>query len=336
MPDCGSQVILCGLPIRFDTYRGCSHLCKYCFAQRKVELRNIKTNETVASLRAFIEGKRTQGTNWCDWSIPIHWGGLSDPFQPIEIKYKNSLECLKIFAETKYPFIVSTKGRLIVEPEYLNLIEKCNCVVQISAICNKYDKIETGAPPFDERLKMISILSKKVRRVIVRIQPYLTEAEHDVLENLPKFREAGAYGVIVEGMKFAKKKDGLVKVGGDFAYSKELLERHFKKIKEKAHDVGLKFYCGENRLRNLGDSMVCCGIDGLEGFKPNLYNLCNLINGDKTYPTERMQEKGTGKCFGALNQSAAGHRNIKDKSFNECMLEYYRDRKKYIHELFGK
>ena len=88
MPDCGSQVILCGLPIRFDTYRGCSHLCKYCFAQRKVELRNIKTNETVASLRAFIEGKRTQGTNWCDWSIPIHWGGLSDPFQPIEIKYK--------------------------------------------------------------------------------------------------------------------------------------------------------------------------------------------------------------------------------------------------------
>ena len=72
MPDCGSQVILCGLPIRFDTYRGCSHLCKYCFAQRKVELRNIKTNETAVSLRAFIEGKRTQDTNWCDWSIPIH------------------------------------------------------------------------------------------------------------------------------------------------------------------------------------------------------------------------------------------------------------------------
>lgn len=32
---CGSQIILCNLPVRFDTYRGCSHGCRYCFAQKK-------------------------------------------------------------------------------------------------------------------------------------------------------------------------------------------------------------------------------------------------------------------------------------------------------------
>ena len=26
---CGSQVILCNLPVRFDTYVGCSHGCRY-------------------------------------------------------------------------------------------------------------------------------------------------------------------------------------------------------------------------------------------------------------------------------------------------------------------
>ncbi len=31
MPECGSQVILCDLPVRMDTYKGCSHNCKYCF-----------------------------------------------------------------------------------------------------------------------------------------------------------------------------------------------------------------------------------------------------------------------------------------------------------------
>ena len=29
---CGSQIILCNLPVRFDTYRGCSHGCRYCYA----------------------------------------------------------------------------------------------------------------------------------------------------------------------------------------------------------------------------------------------------------------------------------------------------------------
>ena len=42
MPDCGSQVFLCDVPIRFDTYEGCSHDCKYCFASRKKSINVIK------------------------------------------------------------------------------------------------------------------------------------------------------------------------------------------------------------------------------------------------------------------------------------------------------
>lgn len=29
---CGSQAVLCEYPIRFDTFTGCSHGCKYCYA----------------------------------------------------------------------------------------------------------------------------------------------------------------------------------------------------------------------------------------------------------------------------------------------------------------
>ncbi len=81
---CGSQAILCNLPVRFDTYTGCSHGCKYCFARKKQQIEKISRDETAASLKSFIEGSRNDTTNWCDWNIPVHWGGMSDPFQPIE------------------------------------------------------------------------------------------------------------------------------------------------------------------------------------------------------------------------------------------------------------
>ena len=74
MPDCGSQVFLCDVPIRFDTYEGCSHDCKYCFASRKKSINVIKKGEGKESLINFINGKRTIKTNWADWDIPLHWG----------------------------------------------------------------------------------------------------------------------------------------------------------------------------------------------------------------------------------------------------------------------
>ena len=45
MPDCGSQIVLCDVPIRFDTYKGCSHGCKYCFVYRKYNISKIKKAE---------------------------------------------------------------------------------------------------------------------------------------------------------------------------------------------------------------------------------------------------------------------------------------------------
>ena len=108
MPDCGSQIVLCDVPIRFDTYKGCSHGCKYCFVYRKYDISKIKKAEGKEALISFIKDKRVQETSWCDWNIPLHWGGVSDTLQHIERKMRNSLECLKVFAQTKYPFIVST------------------------------------------------------------------------------------------------------------------------------------------------------------------------------------------------------------------------------------
>ena len=91
-------------------------------------------------------------------------------------------------------------------------------------VCSSYDKLEEGAPSFEERLEIARKVAPSVKRLIVRIQPYMHEVYGEVYENLEKFKAAGAYGVIVEGMKFASKRPGLVKVAGDYTYPKALIE----------------------------------------------------------------------------------------------------------------
>lgn len=262
-------------------------------------------------------------------------GGVSDPFQPVEKTLRASYECLKVFAETKYPFVVSTKGKLIADAEYLELLKQCNCVVQISLVCDKYDKLETGAPTFEERLEIIRKVAPNVKRVIVRIQPYMCEVFKDVYDNLAKFKDAGAYGVIVEGMKFAAKKDGLIKVGGDWTYSRQKIERDIIRLRDRAHELGLKFYSGENRTRKLGDSLTCCGIDGLEGFAPNAYNLNHIINREDVQPTEKMKETGTAECFKAIYQDTQSSGRLSKSSFDDEMKYLLMAKKKYVCETMG-
>ena len=335
MPKCGSQIVLCDLPVRFDTYRGCSHMCKYCFTQKKTDLAVVERGESQKALRDFIGGKRSKETNWCDWNIPLHWGGMSDPFQPAEREHKVSLECLKVFAETQYPFVVSTKGRLICEGEYLDLIKRCNCVVQISLVCPEFDQLEPGAPPFEERLEMVRTLAPH-KRVNVRMQPYMVEVHDSIMQSVRRIADAGAHGIVVEGMKFAKKKDGLVKVGGDWCYPIDDLRGRYDQIRKEAHRLGLRFYCGENRLRDMGDALCCCGIDGLEGFKGNAFNINNIMNGHAEEPTAAMLEKGTAGPFATLYQMAGISQRLRGLSFRDMMLSELANKTEFYREMFGK
>lgn len=336
MPKCGSQITICDLPVRFDTYKGCLHACSYCFVKLKYDITNIERSEGAGALRNFIEGKRDKTTAWCDWNIPIHWGGVSDPFQPIEKHFKYSLEALKVFAETKYPVVISTKGALSAEEPYLSLLGQCNVVMQFSLVSPQFDKLETGAPTFSERIDIIQKVSKQVKRVIVRIQPFVLETKNDILNQIPLYKEIGVFGVTIEGLKHKVKKTGLVKIGADWVYPLSRLKPVYEQIKNACHQNELKFYSAENRLRNLGDDLCCCGIDGLEGFIPNKYNLNHYVNDRENFtPSESMHLPGTSMCLKAIAQNTSSVEVFKTKSLAEMMNEAIKD-KGMISQLISK
>lgn len=327
MPQCGTQVVLCDVPIRFDTYRGCSHLCRYCFASKKQDLMGIETEETPKTLAAFIRGKRSKETRWCDWDIPLHWGGLSDPFQPIEQRYRNSFRCLEVFALTGYPFVFSTKGRLAGTPEYLDLFKRCNCAGQLSLLTRQAAlDLEPGAPTFNERLVIAERLAACVKRLIIRIQPYMPEFRLDILRQLTRYKEIGVYGVVVEGLKLSKPKwPCMERVAGDYCITRNVLVDHFQQIRSECHKVGLAFFCGENRLRSMGDSLCCCGVDGIDGWRVNRANLNHIYFEGTAEFAPAMQRKGSGDPFRSLKQETVRGRILSDNSYQENMLAYAKD-----------
>lgn len=315
----GSQVIHCNLPIRFDTYEGCSHRCTYCFATRKFDKAPTPLREALGALRRFIAGGRVRNTIWADWDIPLHWGGTSDGFQPVERQHRVSLKALRILAESRYPVVISTKGALIAEEEYTEALSCCNAVVQISLVSPRYDAIERGAPTHSQRLAMLPVLSRVARRVIVRVQPYCVGLMKDVAAFLPVFADAGVYGLTIEGLKTSKKKPGMIKVGADFCYTVDALRADFSALRSACDRHGLVFLCAENRLRRMGKSMNCCGTDGLEGFDDNRSNLNHISeNGDIAY-RETMLRPGSAAPFCALLQTTLSSRALSKCSYRDAM-----------------
>ena len=251
---------------------------------------------------------------------------MSDPFQPAEREYKASLPVLKKLVESGYPFVVSTKGTLPMEEPYFSLFKEANCVFQISMVSEKYDKIEQGAPSYKERLKMAEKMASSVKRVVIRVQPYIPEVHGDVARALKRYKEAGVYGVIFEGMKFTQrpKYKDLVKIGNDICFSEDILQPRFEEMKELCHKYGLVFLCGENRLRHMSDERCCCGIGGLDGFKGNESNVADIIGGMPKCFTDAQKKPGSAACYTVCGQSASYSAHLKGKSYEEETMRIVR------------
>lgn len=317
MPKCGWQVINCDLPIRIDSYAGCGFGCKYCneLIRRRRKSQEVVPFESVRAVKDFMAGKRTYMTSWCDWNIPLHWGGISDPFQPCELRYRRSYEILRAFKDFNYPVVISTKSNMLLRSEYKELLGS-NVVLQVSLVSPKYHVWEQ-APSFRDRLAMIMKLAGSVGRVIVRVQPYVPDVKDDVISYLSVYAASGVHGITIEGLQWPKYGYGMTEwLGNAVGFPAELLEEHYLEIAEACYDAGLAFYCAENRLRYLGDHPTCCGCDGMEGLQVNTVN-ANYLEWDFT---EKMEEPGTGAVFRSLCQTTDGARKYRYMSYKQALL----------------
>jgi len=273
-----SQNHICSVPVRMDTYNHCTFGCTYCFAN---EFRDHQPN-----LSGEIEKKINLSSN-PDRLIkrlpylegtPIHWGGMSDGFQPIEEIKRNSLKLMEHYNKIKYPIIISTKSTLLAEEPYFSLLKEGNYAIQVSIFgksCELYDK---GAPKYSERVEFIQKISSYVP-VIVRVQPYIVKFHNEVLEMIQELKEVGIKGITVEGIKRKEATKGFLRKSlSEYVYHPSFLFPYFRELREKCHQVGIQFFAAENLLRFMGDSLNCCGFEDIRGFEnSNTLNILQLF-----------------------------------------------------------
>jgi len=170
-----SPLCTCPKKFSFDPYTGCSHFCLYCYATSYISKFYFprRKKDLLKRLKRDLE------------KIPessiISISNSSDPYQPLEEKFKDFRNCLKIFQNFNFKILIVTKSDLVLRD--IDILKKLNCAVTITLTTLNQKiarKLESKAPLPERRLKTLEILAKEKIATGLRLDPifpFLTEGE---------------------------------------------------------------------------------------------------------------------------------------------------------------
>ena len=172
----GNEGDKCKHNVRLDTY-GCGreHDCKYCYAKSLLEFRGLwnPLNPSVANIFK-IRRKISTLTNEV-----IRLGGMTDCFQPIELKYKVTYRTIQALNERRIPYLIVTKSDIVAREEYLKLMDKDLAHIQVTITCfddDLYKKLdyEKASLP-SKRIEAVEKLQAEGFDVQLRLSPFIPE-----------------------------------------------------------------------------------------------------------------------------------------------------------------
>lgn len=297
-----SQFFFCGLPLRLDSYRGCAFQCSFCYARYRggnspddsVIPADPQTLSRVFN-RAFAD-QQPPGIigQFLHRRVPLHFGGMSDPFQPAELRHGVSRAFLTTLAHHEYPTVISTRATLIASEPYLSLLRQLrHVVVQFSFVSTRKDistRLEPHTPPPAQLLATMEKLAHHGIPVTCRWQPYVPRVSEEPAEFIRTVAAAGARHIALEHLKlpvesrhrlWAALMEGaghdlltMYRDQGARLDGREwVLPASFKlptitAAQQAARAQGLSFGAADNDLQFLSDTSCCCsGVDQFAGFE---------------------------------------------------------------------
>lgn len=337
------QFVMCGNCFRMDTYKGCTFGCEYCFANNRGggnffdQFQVVDMNYVRHLFEAAIDNGdcSTIKRECLNHYVPIHLGGLSDPFQSAEWKYGATYDFLALTKKYNYPVNISTKTAYIPD-KYFDVLDPIIHTFSISLIGLSDDYVrvwERNTPSAQERIEFIKELKKRGFWVSIRIQPIIDIEE---VVDLIKATDSFVDYYTVEHLKlpldnraqFQKLRDKLniaipvVAKGREYEFETKAKLENINRIKQTTN---VKIGCGDNDLHHLSDSFNCCGIDTMPAAFSNWmkYNSMYIkMTGD------RSQWKPKSNCNQCLNGACVikGFSTV-DQYVDKYYLEHYGDDK---------
>ena len=178
-----------------NVYAGCSHGCKYCYAQSyEPNQAKCKDNFKKKLLKDLAEIK--------DFNLPpapLHLSNSTDAFQPLELQQRLALYTMQRLQHYRRYFtsitILTKNPAVLVEPQYLKALKSLASLpadhqrkelfnskaipalrVEISLAFwneNSAEFYDPGAPPVAQRVAAIKTLRQNDIPVVLRIDPLL-------------------------------------------------------------------------------------------------------------------------------------------------------------------
>ena len=129
-----------GMPFNWtlNPYRGCTHGCHYCFARRYHVQFEMNSGDEFASVilvkhnLAEVLARELDRPSWTRELVAF--GTATDPYQPIEGRYKLTRRAIEALARGRTPVGLITKGPMVVRDTdvLLELARAAGCTVHMS------------------------------------------------------------------------------------------------------------------------------------------------------------------------------------------------------------
>jgi DNA repair photolyase len=195
-----------GMPFKWsiNPYRGCYHQCRFCYARRS---HTYLEEDGVArwGSRLFVKinaaavvRSELAKRSWKRESIAI--GTVTDPYQPIEGRYRITRGILEALRDYQSPAGITTRSPLVVRDidvlQELSRVAHAGVSISIATLDEHLAReIEpTVAPPL-QRLRAVRLLAEAgicVNVALAPVLPNITDAPASIEAVVRAAREAGA------------------------------------------------------------------------------------------------------------------------------------------------
>ena len=187
----------------FDPYKNCAFNCVYCNAGT-AKNKHHKDFSTPVYVKVNAPQLLAKELTWLKRKGVVSLGGMVDPYQPAEKKYRITEQILQVLKEHNCPFAIGTKSDLVLRD--LNLIseasKKVHCSVSLSISTldeNLARLLEPNAPSPKRRLEALRKLSDEGITAgiwLAPIIPYLTDNDQNMARVIEAAVENGAQFVL--------------------------------------------------------------------------------------------------------------------------------------------
>jgi DNA repair photolyase len=174
-----------------NAYRGCEHGCIYCFARPTHAFHDLSPGlDFETKLFAKPDAARLLRETLAKPGYrpaPIAMGTNTDPYQPIEARYRITRQVLEVCLETRHPVIITTKSNrvlrdldLLAEMARLNLVGIGISVTSLDPVLSHLLEPRASSPA--KRLDALEALAEAGIPAHVSIAPLIPSITDEYIE----------------------------------------------------------------------------------------------------------------------------------------------------------